>query len=223
MSRRQPPNVHQLHSYEYAPCHLNHPLFPKITPRQPVDTRRPKVPVQHPTWNVPAGHQPPRLDVDDLLSKLLNSGVIKLPEVPAPEKRLSQKSIDDLLAYLLSAGVIKAPHSNSTWTPSAAIQSEEEAPDLQDFSKTKMKRRYENVIQELYMETQCSQCALRFKQSDQYKEHLESHQNSPPSKTRSWYASVNEWINHNPKDAGEEMTPIGDPEEPDSIRNCPLR
>lgn len=38
MSRRQPPSVHQLHSYEYAPCHLNHPLFPKITPRQPVSS-----------------------------------------------------------------------------------------------------------------------------------------------------------------------------------------
>lgn len=49
MSRRQPPNVHQLHSYEYAPCHLNHPLFPKITQRQPVSSLLSKdMPVSHP-------------------------------------------------------------------------------------------------------------------------------------------------------------------------------
>lgn len=32
-----------------------------------------------------------------------------------------------------------------------------------------------------------------------------------------------EWIKHNPEEAGEEMTPIGDPEKPDSIRDGPLR
>lgn len=56
-------------------------------------------------------------------------------------------------------------------------------------------RRYETIIRELYVGTQCSKCTMRFKQWDQCKSHMDSHKkqsDSTPSKAipHSWYSRI---------------------------------
>lgn len=150
------------------------------------------------------------------------------PAPPAPENHFGQVDVNDLLTKLISTGIIRAsqpeaPGSSSTATagPSAApaaaaaaaaVEEEEEEeelteddlPDITNFSLDSMKPRYESVVTRLYTGNQCCLCSMRFTaaQTDLYADHLDWHfrQNHAGKMAakkvthRRWYYSLTDWI-----------------------------
>ncbi|KAM9700007.1 LOW QUALITY PROTEIN: uncharacterized protein ACNS7B_003435, partial [Menidia menidia] len=123
---------------------------------------------------VPFGPQAPQenhfgqVDVNDLLSKLISTGIIK-PSQP-----------DAAAAAPPAAAEPTAPPA----PPPAAEEEEEEEqeededlPDLTGFSIENMKLRYEGVVSRLYSGNQCCLCSMRFTpaQTDMYADHLDWH------------------------------------------------
>lgn len=143
------------------------------------------------------------------------------PVVP-PENHFGQVDVNDLLTKLISTGIIKpsAPEATpatgtetSVVAPAAPVEEEEEeepeveeedVPDLTSFSIEDMKQRYESVITKLYSGNQCCLCSMRFTaaQTDMYADHLDwhfrqNHAGKVASKKvthRRWYYSLRDWI-----------------------------
>ncbi|KAM5126894.1 pre-mRNA cleavage complex 2 protein Pcf11 [Mantella aurantiaca] len=137
---------------------------------------------------------------------------------PNPENHLGQLDVNELFSKLLSTGIIKGsqsePSSSSQTetTPSqpAAEEEEEEPaeeheiPDLTSFVLDDMKPRFECVITRLYTGIQCYSCGMRFtkSQTDVYADHLDWHyrQNRTEKDVsrkithRRWYYSLTDWI-----------------------------
>ncbi|XP_030636860.1 pre-mRNA cleavage complex 2 protein Pcf11 isoform X2 [Chanos chanos] len=136
-----------------------------------------------------------------------------------PESHLGQMDVNDLLSKLISTGIIKLPHTDlATAESTSALQSqttadeedeeeqddEENVPDLTGFVIDDMKQRYDNVVTKLYTGIQCYSCGMRFtaSQTDVYADHLDWHYRQNRSEKdiskkvthRRWYYSLTDWI-----------------------------
>ncbi|XP_048838570.1 pre-mRNA cleavage complex 2 protein Pcf11 [Brienomyrus brachyistius] len=136
-----------------------------------------------------------------------------------PESHFGQVDVNDLLSKLISTGIIKPAQTDSTSTgmntppqSQPAVEEEEEeeqgddqnVPDLTAFAIEDMKQRYDSVITKLYTGIQCYSCGMRFtaSQTDVYADHLDWHyrQNrlekdiSKKVTHRRWYYSLMDWI-----------------------------
>ncbi|XP_010862672.4 pre-mRNA cleavage complex 2 protein Pcf11 isoform X2 [Esox lucius] len=151
------------------------------------------------------------------------------PQFPPPESHFGQVDVNDLLSKLISTGIIpsggiKATQSSDTVpapssteseaTPPAptVIEEEEEEeqeedenlPDLTGFVIDDMKQRYDSVVTKLYTGIQCYSCGMRFtaSQTDVYADHLDWHYRLNRSEKdiskkvthRRWYYSLMDWI-----------------------------
>ncbi|MCI4386598.1 hypothetical protein PGIGA_G00064250 [Pangasianodon gigas] len=137
-----------------------------------------------------------------------------------PESHLGQMDVNDLMAKLIDFGIIKPTQTDSSSESTSATQSqsapEEEEPeeeeqeeddslpDLTGFVVDDMKQRHENVITKLYTGIQCYSCGMRFtaSQTDIYADHLDWHYRQNRSEKdisrkvthRRWYYSLTDWI-----------------------------
>ncbi|XP_031427499.1 pre-mRNA cleavage complex 2 protein Pcf11 isoform X2 [Clupea harengus] len=139
-----------------------------------------------------------------------------------PESHLGQVDVNDLLSKLISTGIIKPATTDASQTETAAtpssprmVKEEEEEeeqdddddgdlPDLTSFSLDDMKQRYESVVTKLYTGIQCYSCGMRFtsSQTDVYADHLDWHYRLNRSEKdiskkvthRRWYYSLTDWI-----------------------------
>ncbi|KAK2882275.1 pre-mRNA cleavage complex 2 protein Pcf11 [Channa argus] len=143
------------------------------------------------------------------------------PQAAAPENHFGQVDVNDLLSKLISTGIIQPSQPDTTQTtesPSVAsvaapVEEEEEEeqeveeediPDLTSFSIDDMKQRYESVVTKLYSGNQCCLCSMRFTmaQTDMYADHLDwhfrqNHAGKVASKKvthRRWYYTLTDWI-----------------------------
>ncbi|XP_061596385.1 pre-mRNA cleavage complex 2 protein Pcf11 [Cololabis saira] len=157
------------------------------------------------------------------------------PQVVPPENHFGQVDVNELLSKLISTGIInpsqpEVPQTSSTESPSTtpaapaveeeeekeeqevAVEEEEEEeeeedddlPDLTSFSIDHMKQRYESVMTKLYSGNQCCLCSMRFTaaQTDMYADHLDwhfrqNHAGKVASKKvthRRWYYGLTDWI-----------------------------
>ncbi|MBN3285974.1 PCF11 protein, partial [Polyodon spathula] len=132
-----------------------------------------------------------------------------------PESHFGQVDVNDLLSKLLSTGIIKPTQTetppNETNVPSqtqsvAEEEDDEEQdedqniPDLTGFVIEDMKQRYDSVINKLYTGIQCYSCGVRFttSQTDIYADHLDWHYRQNRSEKdiskkvthRRWYYSL---------------------------------
>ncbi|MBN3313896.1 PCF11 protein, partial [Atractosteus spatula] len=136
-----------------------------------------------------------------------------------PESHFGQVDVNDLLSKLISTGIIKptqteTPPSETAVPPQSqsAVEEEEEeeqdddqnVPDLTGFMIEDMKQRYDSVINRLYTGIQCYSCGMRFtaSQTDVYADHLDWHYRQNRSEKdiskkvthRRWYYSLTDWI-----------------------------
>ncbi|KAI1903811.1 hypothetical protein AGOR_G00031050 [Albula goreensis] len=137
----------------------------------------------------------------------------------ASESHFGQVDVNDLLTKLIENGIIKSTPTDATANESAAptqtaLAAEEEeeeeqeddhdVPDLTGFVIEDMKQRYESVITKLYTGIQCYSCGMRFtaSQTDVYADHLDWHYRQNRSEKdiskkvthRRWYYSLTDWI-----------------------------
>ncbi|KAM9408152.1 pre-mRNA cleavage complex 2 protein Pcf11-like [Pholidichthys leucotaenia] len=136
-----------------------------------------------------------QVDVNDLLSKLISTGIIKPSQ---PDTATSSSGNEST-----STAVLAAPVEEEEEEEEQEVE-EEDLPDLISFNIDDMKQRYENVVTRLYSGKQCSLCSMRFMaaQTDLYSDHLDWHfrQNharkmaSRKVMHRSWYCSLKDWI-----------------------------
>ncbi|KAM3934511.1 pre-mRNA cleavage complex 2 protein Pcf11 isoform 2-T2 [Leptodactylus fuscus] len=136
---------------------------------------------------------------------------------PNPENHLGQLDVNELFSKLLSTGILKlsqteSASSQATETSTQSTHEEEEddpsedpdIPDLTGFALEDLKQRYESVITRLYTGIQCYSCGMRFtkSQTDVYADHLDWHyrQNRTEKDVsrkithRRWYYSLKDWI-----------------------------
>uniref|UniRef100_G1PYJ8 Pcf11 C-terminal domain-containing protein n=1 Tax=Myotis lucifugus TaxID=59463 RepID=G1PYJ8_MYOLU len=133
-----------------------------------------------------------------------------------PDNHLSRVDVNELFSKLLKAGILKLsqPDSATTQVNEVAAQppTEEEegqnedrdVPDLTNFTTGELKQRYESVINRLYTGIQCSSCGMRFttSQADVYADHLDWHYRQNRTEKgasrkvthRRWYNSSADWI-----------------------------
>ncbi|XP_018105873.1 pre-mRNA cleavage complex 2 protein Pcf11 isoform X2 [Xenopus laevis] len=140
---------------------------------------------------------------------------------PFPENHLGQLDVNELFSKLLSTGILMkvTPKESSTQcteevaessAPAAVEEEEEDAdedqdvPDLTSFNMEDLKHRYDSVINRIYTGIQCYSCGMRFtkSQTDIYADHLDWHyrQNRTEKDVsrkithRRWYYSLKDWI-----------------------------
>ncbi|XP_072317852.1 pre-mRNA cleavage complex 2 protein Pcf11 isoform X2 [Eucyclogobius newberryi] len=142
---------------------------------------------------------------------------------PAPENHFGQVDVNDLLSKLISTGIIKGsqpegPASQAPGGPPVApaappvVEEEEDEeepaeddlPDLTSFILDTMKHRYESVVTRLYTGNQCCLCSMRFTaaQTDLYADHLDwhfrqNHAGKVAAKKithRRWYYGLTDWV-----------------------------
>ncbi|XP_066444255.1 pre-mRNA cleavage complex 2 protein Pcf11 [Eleutherodactylus coqui] len=134
-----------------------------------------------------------------------------------PENHLGQLDVNELFSKLLSTGILKlsqteSASSQATETSTQSTHEEEEdepsedqdVPDVTGFTMEDLKQRYESVITRLYTGIQCYSCGMRFtkSQTDVYADHLDWHyrQNRTEKDVsrkithRRWYYSLKDWI-----------------------------
>ncbi|XP_030216244.1 pre-mRNA cleavage complex 2 protein Pcf11 [Gadus morhua] len=143
----------------------------------------------------------------------------------APESHFGQVDVNDLLSKLISTGIIagaapvqpedsKAAGKELPPVPPVAPGPEEEeedeqeidddVPDLTGFLIDTMKQRYESVVTKLFTGIQCYSCGMRFtsSQTDVYADHLDWHYRLNRSEKdvsrkvthRRWYYTLTDWI-----------------------------
>uniref|UniRef100_A0A8D3EBZ7 Pre-mRNA cleavage complex 2 protein Pcf11 n=1 Tax=Scophthalmus maximus TaxID=52904 RepID=A0A8D3EBZ7_SCOMX len=152
------------------------------------------------------------------------------PQLVPPENHFGQVDVNDLLTKLISTGIIKpslpdaaptpgnaetSPAAPAAAPPPPAEEEEEEEqeaeededqdlPDLTSFTVDDMKLRYESVVTKLYSGNQCCLCSMRFTaaQTDLYADHLDWHfrQNHAGKVAgkkithRRWYYTLRDWV-----------------------------
>uniref|UniRef100_A0A8D0DJV8 Pre-mRNA cleavage complex 2 protein Pcf11 n=1 Tax=Salvator merianae TaxID=96440 RepID=A0A8D0DJV8_SALMN len=135
------------------------------------------------------------------------------------DNHLGQLDVNELYSKLLSTGILKVLHPDSASTqvnevsahPSPEDEEEDQdqnedqdVPDLTNFVIEELKQRYDSVINRLYTGIQCYSCGMRFttSQTDVYADHLDWHyrQNRTEKDVsrkvthRRWYYSLTDWI-----------------------------
>ncbi|XP_040282333.1 pre-mRNA cleavage complex 2 protein Pcf11 [Bufo bufo] len=136
---------------------------------------------------------------------------------PNPENHLGQLDVNELFSKLLSTGILKASQTENTSSqatePSSQSTHEDEeddpsedqdVPDITGFAMEDLKQRHESIITRLYTGIQCYSCGMRFtkSQTDIYADHLDWHyrQNRTEKDVsrkithRRWYYSLKDWI-----------------------------
>ncbi|XP_077360992.1 pre-mRNA cleavage complex 2 protein Pcf11 isoform X2 [Festucalex cinctus] len=142
------------------------------------------------------------------------------PPMPPAENHFGQVDVNDLLSKLISTGIIKGSQPDTTAAASEELPSaarevppvdeeedeevEDDFPDLTSFKLDDMKLRYESVVTKLYSGNQCCLCSMRFTaaQTDLYADHLDWHfrQNHAGKVVgrkithRRWYYGLMDWI-----------------------------
>uniref|UniRef100_A0A8C6X8V1 Pre-mRNA cleavage complex 2 protein Pcf11 n=1 Tax=Naja naja TaxID=35670 RepID=A0A8C6X8V1_NAJNA len=134
-----------------------------------------------------------------------------------PDNHLGQLDVNELFSKLLSTGILKSlqPDSSSSQVSEVSTQpppeeeeddqdQNEDIPDLTNFVIEELKQRYDSVINRLYTGIQCYSCGMRFttSQTDVYADHLDWHyrQNRTEKDVsrkithRRWYYSLTDWI-----------------------------
>ncbi|XP_052443955.1 pre-mRNA cleavage complex 2 protein Pcf11 [Carassius gibelio] len=136
---------------------------------------------------------------------------------PEPEP-LRQIDVNDLLSKLIFTGIIKPAQTDSTTESTSTNQTisvpeeeeeeeqeeDESVPDLTGFVLEDMKLRHDSIITKLYTGIQCYSCGMRFtaSQTDVYADHLDWHYRQNRSEKdiskkvthRRWYYSLTDWI-----------------------------
>ncbi|XP_037125271.1 pre-mRNA cleavage complex 2 protein Pcf11 isoform X1 [Syngnathus acus] len=142
------------------------------------------------------------------------------PQLPPAENHFGQVDVNDLLSKLISTGIIKGSQPDPTASTTAELSSaapeaphveeeeeeevEDDFPDLTNFKLDDMKQRYESVVTKLYSGNQCCLCSMRFTvaQTDLYADHLDWHfrQNHAGKVAgkkithRRWYYGLRDWV-----------------------------
>ncbi|KAH0625230.1 hypothetical protein JD844_033535 [Phrynosoma platyrhinos] len=136
-----------------------------------------------------------------------------------PDNHLGQLDVNELYSKLLSTGILKVlqPDSASAQVSEVSTQpapeeeeedqdqnEDQDVPDLTNFVIEELKQRYDSVINRLYTGIQCYSCGMRFttSQTDVYADHLDWHyrQNRTEKDVsrkvthRRWYYSLTDWI-----------------------------
>ncbi|XP_060681980.1 pre-mRNA cleavage complex 2 protein Pcf11 isoform X4 [Hemiscyllium ocellatum] len=137
------------------------------------------------------------------------------------ENHLGQLDVNELFSKLLSTGILKPNPVDSAPTQSDVVpegdsqvqttieddeeeENEENIPDLTGFQIEELKQRYDGVIGRLYTGIQCYSCGMRFtaSQTDVYADHLDWHYRMNRMEKditkkvtyRKWYYSLTDWI-----------------------------
>ncbi|XP_059109595.1 pre-mRNA cleavage complex 2 protein Pcf11-like [Peromyscus eremicus] len=145
--------------------------------------------IQNPSGSLPKAypdHHLNEVDVNELFSKLLKTGILKLPQ---PDSAITQ--VNEADAQL-------PPEEGKDQNE------DQDVPDLTNFKTEELKQRYDSIINQLYTGIQCSSCGMRFltSQRDVYADHLDWHyrQNRTEKDVsrkvthRHWYYSLTDWI-----------------------------
>ncbi|KAM5245781.1 pre-mRNA cleavage complex 2 protein Pcf11 isoform 4-T4 [Ctenodactylus gundi] len=154
----------------------------------PVHPQNPGAFVQNPSGALPKAYPDNHLsqvDVNELFSKLLKTGILKLSQ---PDS-----------ATALNEGASQPPPEEEE-----DQNEDQDVPDLTNFTIEELKQRYDSVINRLYTGIQCYSCGMRFttSQTDVYADHLDWHyrQNRTEKDVsrkvthRRWYYSLTDWI-----------------------------
>ncbi|XP_072433793.1 pre-mRNA cleavage complex 2 protein Pcf11 isoform X3 [Chiloscyllium punctatum] len=137
------------------------------------------------------------------------------------DNHLGQLDVNELFSKLLSTGILKPNPVDSAPTQSDVVpegdsqvqttieddeeeENEENIPDLTGFQIEELKQRYDGVIGRLYTGIQCYSCGMRFtaSQTDVYADHLDWHYRMNRMEKditkkvtyRKWYYSLTDWI-----------------------------
>uniref|UniRef100_UPI00398ECB9B pre-mRNA cleavage complex 2 protein Pcf11 n=1 Tax=Pristiophorus japonicus TaxID=55135 RepID=UPI00398ECB9B len=137
------------------------------------------------------------------------------------DNHLGQLDVNELFSKLLSTGILKSNPVESIPTQSEVFpegdtqaqtvieedeeeENEENIPDLTSFQIEELKQRYDGVISRLYTGIQCYSCGMRFtaSQTDVYADHLDWHYRMNRMEKditkkvtyRKWYYSLTDWI-----------------------------
>ncbi|XP_013886046.1 pre-mRNA cleavage complex 2 protein Pcf11 isoform X2 [Austrofundulus limnaeus] len=203
------PSMQPVGSFNMQPSPFNQPgpgafyspAAPAVGLHQPVNLNQAFLP-QNPVPFGPQTHPvaPPenhfgQVDVNDLLSKLISTGIIKPSSQPEATPTSSTES---------SSAAAPAPPPGEEEEEEEPEVEDEDLPDLTIFSIDLMKQRYESVVTKLYSGNQCCLCSMRFTtaQTDMYADHLDwhfrqNHAGKVASKKvthRRWYYSLTDWI-----------------------------
>ncbi|XP_030055959.1 pre-mRNA cleavage complex 2 protein Pcf11 isoform X2 [Microcaecilia unicolor] len=143
------------------------------------------------------------------------------PSFPYSENHLGQLDVNELFSKLISTGILKSSQADSSSAQPSDVsaqpvpeEEEEEEdddqnddqniPDLTNFTIEELKQRYDTVINRLYTGIQCYSCGMRFtaSQTDVYADHLDWHyrQNRTEKDVsrkithRRWYYGLTDWI-----------------------------
>ncbi|CAI5773462.1 PCF11 cleavage and polyadenylation factor subunit [Podarcis lilfordi] len=136
-----------------------------------------------------------------------------------PDNHLGQLDVNELFSKLLSTGILKVLQTDSTSAQVSEVSAQpapeeeeedqdqtedQDVPDLTNFVIEELKQRYDSIINRLYTGIQCYSCGMRFttSQTDVYADHLDWHyrQNRTEKDVsrkvthRRWYYSLTDWI-----------------------------
>ncbi|KAK9955421.1 hypothetical protein ABG768_015299 [Culter alburnus] len=138
-------------------------------------------------------------------------------QFPQPEP-FRQIDVNDLFSKLVNTGIIKPAQTDSTTDSTSASQTlsvpeeeeeeeqeeDDDVPDLTGFVLDDMKQRHDSIITKLYTGIQCYSCGMRFtaSQTDVYADHLDWHYRQNRSEKdiskkvthRRWYYTLTDWI-----------------------------
>ncbi|CAG5134321.1 unnamed protein product [Candidula unifasciata] len=137
----------------------------------------------------------PSIDINNLLNKLLQAGLIK---EPAKTDTSTTETIP-ALAPETAPPVVKEE-------PAVPVKKPIYVPDLTDFDTDKLRQTHAAVIEQLHEGVQCHTCAARFTLGDheKYRAHLDWHfrQNKleqemvKVAKNRKWFYSIPDWVQY---------------------------
>ncbi|XP_026183584.1 pre-mRNA cleavage complex 2 protein Pcf11 [Mastacembelus armatus] len=198
-----PPNFNMQPAPQFsqqAPAPFYNPAAPAVGMQQPVmgnmnQTVLPQnpVPFRPQTPQAPAENHFGQVDVNDLLSKLILTGIIKPVQPDAAPNTES-----------CSTTPAATPVVEEEEEEQEEVEEEDDIPDLTSFSLDDMKQRYESMVTKLYSGNQCCLCSMRFTaaQTDMYADHLDwhfrqNHAGKVASKKvthRRWYYGLTDWI-----------------------------
>ncbi|XP_064636010.1 uncharacterized protein LOC135493085 [Lineus longissimus] len=148
---------------------------------------------------VPAAPQPaaaPVMDIKDLFSKLVKTGMI-IQDEEKKKKEREERAGKDL--YDKEGRIIPVEIGESE-----SLTRVEKIDDLMDLQIPKLKKHHKGVVHRLYLGLQCNSCGVRFimEEKDKYQEHLDWHfrlnkkekDEMKIAKFRKWYFDSQDWI-----------------------------
>ncbi|XP_077197433.1 pre-mRNA cleavage complex 2 protein Pcf11 [Paroedura picta] len=167
--------------------------FSQGQPLIPVHIQNPGTFVQSQPGNAPlsyADNHLGQLDVNELYSKLLSTGILKVLKTESASSQASEVS--------------SQPAPEEEEEEDQDQNEDQDVPDLTNFVIEELKQRHDSVINRLYTGIQCYSCGMRFttSQTDVYADHLDWHyrQNRTEKDVsrkvthRRWYYSLTDWI-----------------------------